>query len=176
MTVHKSFLLLLLSINFSCNTRSSNTLTSTNDDSTELVVDIGFEKPQRTSDQYCYITSVFEKADTTYIGADFVQYLTGEAAIEAARKANEVDTFTTKEGNIEFSVPNGYFVLNESRRSRKFVLSKDCSFDLIYNPNGIRPITDNSLKSLKEIYLENIFMLTIDKNGHVTKIKEVFLP
>ncbi len=83
-----------------------------------------------THEQYAIIINLFQKSDTTFLEADYIQFLTGDKAIEAARKANEVDTFINKDGKIDFAVPNDYFIVNESKKIRLLPLSKDCIFDL----------------------------------------------
>lgn len=129
-----------------------------------------------TKDQHANILSIVQKVDTTILEADYIQYLTGKEAIEEAAKAGEVDTFRTKDGSIELVVPNDYYIANKSKKIRKLYLSKDCAFDLLHNPDRANPISGNSLKSLKTIYRESPFLLTIDKSGFVVKIKEVFTP
>lgn len=169
-------LMLAVSTLMSCNSNTSTDSTNEKGELTDVVVDIKIENPDDTTNQYGNIVQVFEIGDTTYLKVDYVQYLTGDAAIEAARNANEVDTFKTKDGKLEFAVPNDYFILNESKRTRKIALAKNCTFDLLYKPDRVTPITDNSLKSLIEIYSDNVFLLTINKNGYVIKIKEMFQP
>lgn len=164
----------------SCNTNPKTNTSSGARDSNTNISDITLANPidtlTETQNQYSYIVRIYQMMDTTYLEADYIQYLTEESAIEAARKVNEVDTFRTKDGKIEFAVPNDYFIVNENKKIRKLPLSNDCIFDLLNNPNGIRPATNNSLNSLKEIHHDSPFILTIDKNGFVIKIKEVFLP
>ena len=98
------------------------------------------------------------------------------AAIEAAKKVNEVDSFINEDGKIDFAVPNDFFIVNESKKTRQLPLSKNCVIDLLHNPDGLYPVSDNSLKSLQSIYKESLFILTIKGNGVIIKIKEVFLP
>jgi hypothetical protein len=127
-------------------------------------------------DKYSFIVGFSEKSDTTFIDADYIQYFTGQAAIDAAIKAHQADTFKTADCKTHVDVPNDYFILNESKKIRRLALDKNCSFDLVINPDSKPPITDNSLESLKKIEKDAPFILTLNNDGAVVKIKEIFIP
>jgi hypothetical protein len=171
-----AFILTLLS----CNPNSSNSTALVKSDTTTKSLNIA-DKSQTdiqtsTQEQYANIVRIFQKADTAFVDADYIQYLTGNAAIEAAKKAHQADTFQTEDGKTHIDVPNDYFMVNETKKIRQLPLSKDCSFELIINPDRTHPIADNSLKSLKTIYKDSPFILTLNDKGIVVKVKEVFLP
>lgn len=125
---------------------------------------------------YCTIDSVIQNGDSTFIDADYIQYLTGDAAIEAASKDHRADTAITADGKVVIGVVDDYYIKNESKKIRRLLLAKNCSIDLIINPDGLPPITDNSLASLKKKIDSEIFMLTFNNSGVVIKIKQIFLP
>ena len=130
----------------------------------------------KTLEQYADIVRIFQKGDTTFLDADYIQFLTGDAAIEAAKKAHQADTFQTEDGKTHIDVPDDYYIVNESKKKRQFPLAKDCIFDLIINPDRTHPIVENSLKSLQKIYKDSPFILTLNDKEIVVKVKEVFLP
>jgi hypothetical protein len=78
-------------------------------------------------------------------------------------------------GKIHVSVPNDYYIVNDSKQIRRLRLSKKIAFELIINPDRTHPITGNSLESFKKIYKDSRFILTI-QNNEVIKIKELFVP
>jgi hypothetical protein len=127
-------------------------------------------------EQYANIVHIFYKDDTAFLDADYIQYLTGDEAIEAGKNAHEADTFKTEDGKTHIDIPNDYFIVNESKRTRQLPLAKDCVFELIINPHRAHPIEDNSLKSLQTIYNDSPFILTLNEKGVIIKIKELFLP
>jgi hypothetical protein len=98
------------------------------------------------------------------------------AAIEAAKKAHQADSFQTPDGETHIDAPNDYFIVNENKKLRQLPLAKDCAFDLIINADRTHPITGNSLKSFQKIYGDSPFILTLNDKGVVVKIKEAFLP
>jgi hypothetical protein len=171
-----AFILTLLS----CNSNSSNQTSMVKYDTTTKNSDAGNKTQSgtqtNTQEQYADIVRINQKDDTTFLDADYIQYLTGEAAIEAAKKAHQADTFKTEDGKTHIDVPNDYFIVNESKKIRQLPLAKDCVFDLVINPDRTHPITDNSLKSLQTIYNDSPFILTLNSKGIVIKVQEVFLP
>lgn len=134
------------------------------------------DSPTNYNAQYAFIIGVIQKNDTNFIDADYIQYLTGQAAIDAAIKHHEADTFKTVDGKIHVDVPNDYFIVNDNKKIRRLPIDKNCVIDLAINPDGNPIIADNSLESLKKIDNVSPFKLTINKQGIVIKIREIFAP
>lgn len=126
--------------------------------------------------KYAFIVGNIQKGDSCFIDADYIQYLTGQAAIDAAIKRHEADTFQTEDGKTHVDVPNDYFIVNDNKKIRRLLLAKSCLIDLVINPDGIPPINDNSFQSLKKVDNESPFLLTFNDKGVVIKIKEIFVP
>jgi hypothetical protein len=179
MTFRIFILTAFISTLLSCNSNSSNQTTLVKSDTTKSL-DTGNIIQSDTlasiQEQYADIVRIYQKGDKTFLDADYIQYLTGDAAIEAAKKAHQADTFKTEDGKTHIDVPNDYFIVNESKKIRQLPLSKDCVFELIINPDRTHPINDNSLKSLQAIYSDSPFILTLNNKGVVVKVQEVFLP
>ena len=130
-----------------------------------------------TTEQYAYITNITENTDSTFITANCVQYLTGDSAIEAAKKEHQADT-TVIDGKTHIDVPDNYYISDENKKIRRLKLSKQIVFDLLLDLDRVDPakkIKDNSLISFRKIYKDNLFLLSIS-NNEVVKIKEIFLP
>jgi hypothetical protein len=152
----------------SCNSNSSSKLDTASKTQPDTQTNV--------QEQYAYIASIFQYEDTTFINADYIQYLTGDSAIEAAKKAHQADTFKTEDGKTHIDIPNDYFIVNERKKIRRLPLGDRCVFDLFTNPDRMHPIADNSLKALEAIYKDGPFVLIINNDGIVVKVKEVFLP
>ena len=166
---------------FGCNSNSNQQASSdTTQRATEVSDTINKTLSSDTSkyskDEYAFIVGIIQKGDSTFIDADYIQYLTGQAAIEAAVKVHQADTFKTEDGKTHVDVPDDYFIVNENKKMRRLALDKNCSIDLVINPDGIPPITENSLQSLKKVDHESPFTLTLNDKGLVIKIKEIFVP
>jgi hypothetical protein len=126
--------------------------------------------------EYAFIVGHIQKDESSFIEADDIQYLTGQAAVSAAVKRHEADSFQTEDGKTHVDVPNDYFIINDNKKIRLLCLSKNCSIELVINPEATPPIRDNTLQSLKKVDKESPFLLTINEKGMVIKIKEIFVP
>jgi hypothetical protein len=126
-------------------------------------------------DQYAFIKGITEKADFIYLDLDYIQYLTGDSAVSAARRMGDIDTTITPDGAIHEDVTNDYYILNENDKVRRIVLAANCKYDLLLDIDRLNGITENSLASLKRIYGDSPFFFTV-RDGEITEIKEVFIP
>ena len=180
MILRTLILTVFISTLLSCNSNSSSLTTSVKVDTTSKSLNTENQVQKvvqtNTQEQYANITRILQKGDTTFLDADYIQYLTGDDAIEAAKKAHQADTFQTQDGKTHIDVPNDYFIVNESKKIRRLLLAKDCAFELILNPDRTHPITDNSVKSLQKIYGDSPFILTLNDKDLIIKVKEVFTP
>ena len=130
----------------------------------------------QTNQHFAFIIGIHPQKDSTVIDVDYIQYLTGQTAIEAAAKVHEADSFKTADGKFSATIPNDYFILNENTRIRSLALAKNCVFDLIINPDRTPPVTDNSLSSFMKAYKDNPFRLSLSNDNKVLSIKEIFVP
>jgi hypothetical protein len=114
--------------------------------------------------QYCLIKKVYAHADTNYIEADYIQFLMGEKAIEAARKKGEAEM-----------VLDDYYIVNENPKTRMLALAKDVIIQVVITEDGKSFFVDGNDNLLHKKLQDGIFVLQIE-NGVVKKIKEQFLP
>ena len=126
-------------------------------------------------DQYAFIKGVTEKSDSIYLDLDYIQYLTGDSAVSAARRMDDLDSTINPDGTIQVGVTNDYYILNENESVKRRVLAANCKYDLLLDIDRLNGITDNTLASLKRVYGDSPFFLTI-RNGEIVAIKEVFIP
>jgi len=114
--------------------------------------------------QYCFVKRVYTNGDSSYIEADYIQFLMGKEAIDAA----------TKRGEAEL-VLDDYYILNENTKLRVLAMSKDVVIQLVTTDSGKTFFENADQSSLSKKLKDGIFVLQIN-NGLVTKIKEQFLP
>jgi len=123
---------------------------------------------------YCLISSIYVENGKYYIEADYIQYLTGEKAIEEAKKNGDADVFIIN-GKKEYDIPGDFYIVNENSKLRKLELSENVKIDLIYNND----LKNNDIKSILEYFMNNyddkVFLLVLS-GGKVTEIKEIFTP
>src|SRR5688572_28709064 len=125
--------------------------------------------------QYVFIKGITPKSEPAFLKVDYIQYLTGENAIEAAKKAGQADTSKSEDGLIQIGVLNDYFIVNDSFKIRRLPVSKDCKFELLTWLDRVNYSTNNSLEGLRKIYEDSPFLVTIS-NDSIVEIKEVFTP
>jgi hypothetical protein len=75
--------------------------------------------------QYCFVKRIYSSGDSSYIEADYIQFLMGKEAIDAATKRGEAET-----------VLDDYYVVNENTRLRVLPLSKEVVIQLVTTDNG----------------------------------------
>lgn len=136
--------------------------------------------PPEESDslKFCYIKRFYKEGNALFIDADYIQFLYGKKAVEAARKHNDAE-MEVKNGDTTYYVLNDYYVLNENTRIRKLTLSPDVSCYTISYEEPRVVLEKASLQKLESNYNknnDNYYILTLDKNNVVTSIKEQYVP
>ena len=125
-------------------------------------------------ENYCLISSVYLENGKYYIEADYVQYLVGDKAIEAAKKAGDADVKLV-DGEQKYSIPNDFYIINENPKLRKLELSKNVKLNLV----NTYDLKSNDVKSVFEYFKNNyndkVFLLKFNK-GKVVEIDEIFTP
>ncbi len=181
------FILVFISCNSGSNQETSPGITKKTDTTNITVAfrdtngnTLAIDTPLYDQGEYALIIKVVEKDTSTYIIADYIQYLKGQPAIDAAIRAHQADTFETEDGKTHIGVQYNYFIANENKKLRRLKLADTCSFDLYINPDNpdeAHAIKDNSLASLKKIYNNSTpFLLTFNKQGLIIKIKQIIVP
>jgi hypothetical protein len=123
------------------------------------------DQPFDSTLQYAYIKSVIKKADSVFITADFIQYLTGDKALAEAKKNGDADTAYNDNGKITYVyVANDYYILNSSKKLRQLPLAKMYQIETLSSTTLKKTTLQNFIK--KYPYDNYIFTLEF-KNGEV---------
>ncbi|MBU3161542.1 hypothetical protein KPL37_17690 [Clostridium frigoris] len=87
-----------------------------------------FAKPRPIikSKQIGYISKVYEKAGRRYLSFDDVKFLTGNAAIEAAKKDG---TAIYEDG--KYYVDDDYYIVNNNKNTKSYVIASNASLKLL---------------------------------------------
>jgi len=125
--------------------------------------------------QYCHIVQVYSKDSATWIDADYVQFLMGDAGLAAAKKHGDAEIGIDKKGDTTWGLPDGYYILNENKKVRSLKLAGDVEF---IGVEGVTPAPPANLtvKYLQSIVKDNLFILAFNTNGEVFRIKQQFIP
>jgi len=128
---------------------------------------------QKAKSEIAFITAINLMGKNSNIDADFVQMLSGKAAITAAKKDGEAEYDINAKGDTSWYVPNDYYILNANTMKRKLALAPNVHIYLFKKGGTI--ITKSTLQLLKKNYEGKLFRLLV-KQMNVIKIEEVYTP
>lgn len=83
-----------------------------------------------TGRNHGYIRRLYQQKGQYYATIDYIQFLTGEAAVAAARRQGDAVVDVQKNGDTTYSVFNDYYIINESPRLRTVRLSPAATIKL----------------------------------------------
>lgn len=129
-----------------------------------------------TEERYAYIKEVFINNSELYVKADYVDYLTGDDAVEAEQRD---ETYFVEDGDTVSYVTDGYYISNQNDKLRTFRLSKDVEINIFFverDSYEIEEIDGASLSQLEEHLENNPLLILHVKEGIIVEIEEQFLP
>jgi len=127
----------------------------------------------KTKQEIVLITAITTSGKDFIIDADFVQMLTGKAAIKAAKKAGEAEYDVNKKKDTVWYVPNDYFIANESTKTRKLTITPATQISVV--KEGTSKISKATAVQLKRSYEGKLYRLSI-VNNKISKITEIYTP
>jgi len=127
----------------------------------------------KTKQEIVLITAITTRGKDFIIDADFVQMLTGKAAIKAAKKAGEAEYDINKKKDTVWYVPNDYFIANESTKTRKLTITPATQISVV--KEGTSKLSKSTAAQLKRSYEGKLYRLSI-VNNKVVKITEIYTP
>lgn len=132
-----------------------------------------FSQIVKKSQQTVFITDVNSVNRVTVISVDYLEMLTGKAAVRAARKNGEAEFDINAKGDSTWYVPNDYYVVNNNKTIRKFELSRNADI-LIIKENG-STLTKSTIKLLKNNYKDQLFTINLN-DKKIVQIKQIYTP
>ncbi len=133
----------------------------------------GVAQSSTAGKQIVLINAVSITGKNVTIAADFVQMLTGKAAVKAAKKTGEAEYDLNKKGDTTWYVPNDYFVLNDNTKVRQLTLSSTAQIYLV--KEGTSSLAKSNAAKLRKSFEGKLYSLTII-NNIVTVITEIYIP
>ncbi|QIX60478.1 hypothetical protein HER32_04460 [Hymenobacter sp. BT18] len=83
-----------------------------------------------TGRNHGYLRRVYQQKGQYYATVDYIQFLTGEAAVAAARRKGDAAEDVSQDGDTTYSVFNDYYIINDSPRLRTVRLSPTATITL----------------------------------------------
>jgi len=127
----------------------------------------------KTKQEIVLITAITTRGKDFIIDADFVQMLTGKAAIKAAKKAGEAEYDINKKKDTVWYVPNDYFIANESTKTRKLTITPATQISMV--KEGTSKLSKATAAQLKRSYEGKLYRLST-VNNKVVKLTEIYTP
>ncbi|OYU79337.1 MAG: hypothetical protein CFE23_14625 [Flavobacterium sp. BFFFF1] len=132
------------------------------------------EKQVQVSRNYAFVLKVYSENNINYVEADYVQYVTGDRAIEEAKKNGDADTRLVN-GEKVYSVPGDFYIVNEHNKIRKLAVSDNVKLDLVSSNDSKNKKELNTFDDFTNDYKDKLFLLTIESEK-IIEIEEVFTP
>ena len=128
-----------------------------------------------TENRFAYLKGVENLKSEIFIKVDYVEYLTGQEAIDAewrdeAYFVDGKDTVT--------NITNGYYISNVNPKIRIFKAQSDISVEHIIDDDGVQEMEQSKELDLKQIktYIKDETLLFLHvRNGIIVRIDERFM-
>jgi hypothetical protein len=131
-----------------------------------------------TARSHGYIRRFYQQGGQYYVDVDYVQFLSGEAAVVAARRKGDAAVDVVN-GDTVYSVFNDYYIVNDSPSLRTLRLAPQASFTLWRSgENGLEryPATPAKLQANVPRTLTLSPFIIETKQGVVLKADEQYVP
>lgn len=122
-----------------------------------------------------FVQKAWTASGKNYITIDYVDFLTGQAAIDKAVADGKAEI--DEHGN--YSVPNDYYISNENPMLRTFELSPSCAIRVVNQSHApdLKSVTFTQFKTMGPTFGAEEMLMHIDvKDGVVQSLKEEFRP
>lgn len=126
---------------------------------------------------YAYLKGIFKRNDSVFVRADYIQFLTGDAAVAAAKRNHEADTSYDEKGKISsIFVDNDYYIINENKKLRLLPLAKNVSIETVDMSTAVSIIKTTLDDFINKHGNDSFPFILHIQNNMIVKITEVFVP
>ncbi|WP_045688266.1 hypothetical protein [Hymenobacter sp. AT01-02] len=135
------------------------------------------EKVGKTARSHAYIKRFYQEQGDYFVTVDYIQYLTGNAAIATARRRGDAAA-DVQNGDTVYSVFNDYYIINDDTKQRILQLSPEAAFMLWDKSAALRRYTATpaEVMALDTALLRYAPFIVETKRGIVTNLTEQFIP
>jgi len=130
-----------------------------------------------TARSHGYIRRFYQNDGRYYVTVDYIQFLSGDAAVAAARRKNDAQVEVVN-GDTVYSVFNDYYIVNDNLEQRTLPLGEEATFTLWDGSGDLRQYTATAAQVLDkgaELFRYAPFIVET-KEGRVTSITEQYVP
>ena len=128
--------------------------------------------------KHCFVKNIITKNGKNYIIVDYVDFLTGNKAIEKAKINGDAEYDVSKSGDTIYFVYNDYYISNVNSKLRTIELAENIKIELLdfsenANDTGYKNV---SIAKFVEQYENHSLVILKLENGICKEIKEQFTP
>jgi hypothetical protein len=123
--------------------------------------------------EMAFITGIQKEGAYNIIEADFIQMLSGKAAVAAARRQGEAQYDIGPKEDTTWYVDNDYYIVNMSKKVRRYLLMPGAAIWLL--KEGTSDIKQGNLAQLKKDFRNQMFKLYFERE-RLVRIEAVFTP
>ena len=136
------------------------------------------EAVSETGRNHGYIRRFYQKNGQQYVDVDYIQFLSGEAAVAAARRKGDAQAEVVK-GDTVYSVFNDYYIVNDDPKVRTLRLDAEATFTFWRSgEKGLERVPASPAKVQadvpKVLFLSPFVVET--RQGIVTSVAEQYVP
>lgn len=136
------------------------------------------EKVGNNGRGHAYVRRFYEQKGRYYVVLDYIQFLKGADAVAAAQRRGDAIA-EVQNGDTLYSVPNDYYIVNESTRERTLPLQKGTTFRFWQNGGsglGQRTLSPAQTLGTPPPSLQYAPFVVETRQGEVVSLTEQFIP
>lgn len=132
------------------------------------------------TNQYVFLNKVYQKNGQWWADADYIEFLTGEEGLSAAKKRGLAEKEADENGNEHYYLPNDYIIINDDVLIKNLEISPDAnifSYDFKTSGNINAEVTPKTnIRELAKTREDHYPYLIDVKNRKISRIKQIFIP
>jgi hypothetical protein len=130
-----------------------------------------------TGRNHGYIRRLYQDKGRYYVAVDYIQFLSGEAAVAAARRKGDAQEEVVN-GDTIYSVFDDHYIINDDAQQRTLPLGEQALFTLWDTSGDLRQYTATAAEMLEknQEMLRYVPFVVETKQGTVTNLTEQYVP
>ncbi|MCA8831065.1 hypothetical protein [Hymenobacter pini] len=136
------------------------------------------EKVGNTGRGHAYVRRFYEQKGRYYAVVDYVQFLKGPDAVAAAQRRGDAIA-EVQNGDTVYSVPNDYYIVNDTKKERTLPLRSGATFRFWQNGgNGLaqRPLSAEQVLAAPPASLQYAPFVVVTQQGEIVSLTEQYVP
>lgn len=127
-------------------------------------------------EQYAFLKKMYVQNNQWFCDVEFIDFLTGDAALTAAKKDGVAEKEVDEDGKVTYFVPNDYYIVRKKDASHTLSISPEASIKIMDETGNTENLSVIKVEKLaKTFHRETPYILNI-ANKEIKGIREQFIP